>query len=130
MIAQFIVRTDPIHDLVRIALSGFFVAADVTALRDALAAQHKRLLCPRHQHVTLIDVSRMSVQSQEMVAAFHDLLADPRFHSRRLAFVVDPTLIRSQLRRALGERPARYFDNEYAAEAWLLALDPAAATAA
>lgn len=129
MTGQFIVRTDPVHDLVRIALAGFFAAADIAALRAALAVEYKRLSCARHHHVTLIDVSRMNVQAQDIVAAFRALLADPRFHSRRLAFVVDPTLIRSQLRRALDGRNARYFADEHAAEAWLLATDSSAAAA-
>jgi hypothetical protein len=51
------------------------------------------------------------------------LLADPAHRSRRLAFVVSPTLVRSQLMRALASRDSRCFGEVAEAEAWLFAKD-------
>lgn len=129
MTAHFTVCAEPARDLIRITLSGFFGADDLTAFRESMAAAHRDLSCGPHRHVTLVDVSAMKVQSQDMVAAFGGLLADSSFHSRRLAFVVDPTLLRAQVRRALDGRAAQWFATRAAAEAWLFASDPATVAA-
>ncbi|WP_186728940.1 hypothetical protein [Sphingomonas panacisoli] len=129
MTAQYSVTADPARDLIRITLSGFFGADDLAAFGDSLAAAHRNLTCGANRHVTLVDASAMKVQSQDTVAAFRGVLADPAFHSRRLAFVVDPTLLRSQVRRALDGRAAQSFGNTAAAEAWLFAAEPDTAAA-
>ena len=48
-----------------------------------------------------------------------DMLADPLYRSRRLAFVAASTLAKGQLLRALDGRPGRTFEDPSAAEAWL-----------
>ena len=123
MDAHFTVCAEPARDIIRITLSGFFGAEDFAAFQQSLIAAHRQLTCGPNRHVTLIDTSAMKVQSQDMVAAFRDVLADPTLHSRRLAFVVDPTLLRSQVRRALDGRAAQWFASKTMAEAWLFASD-------
>jgi len=105
-------------------MSGFFTPADIQAFCEARAVEHARLTCGPNQHVTLNDLREMKVQAQDVVAAFQDLLADPVYRSRKLAFVVDRTLARSQLMRALNGRTAKCFENRIAAEQWLFAHDP------
>ena len=61
----------------------------------------------------------MKIQSQDIVAAFQDVLADPAYRSRKLAFVIAPTLARTQLLRAIGSRCVRTFDTLEEAEAWV-----------
>ena len=124
MAAHFTVRAEPSRDLIRITMSGFFSPDDIQAFRDARAVEHARLTCGPNQHVTLNDVSAMKVQAQDVVAAFQNLLADPAYRSRKLAFVVDRTLARSQLMRALKGRSAKCFENRVEAEQWLFAHDP------
>jgi hypothetical protein len=59
---------------------------------------------------------------QATLAAFYEVLADPEYHSRKLAFVVAPTLVRGQVTRALAGRPkAACFTALAEAEQWLLA---------
>jgi hypothetical protein len=67
----------------------------------------------------------MKILPQETVAAFCTLLADPTSRARRIAFVVAPTLVRSQLTRALAGRDSRCFADPVEAEAWLLEGDEA-----
>jgi hypothetical protein len=110
-------------------MSGFFNPDDIQAFCDARAAEHGRLTCGPNQHVTLSDLRAMKVQAQDMVAAFQDLLADPAYRSRKLAFVIDRTLARSQLMRALNGRTAKCFENRAEAEQWLFAHDPQMAAA-
>jgi len=123
MAAQFTVRAEPSRDLIRITMSGFFSPDDIQAFCTARAAEHARLTCGPNQHVTLNDLRAMKVQAQDVVAAYQDLLADPAYRSRKLAFVVDRTLARSQLMRALNGRTARCFENRVEAEQWLFAHD-------
>lgn len=120
MNANFSFRVDPAQDLVRIQMAGLFTHADISAFLEARRRAHDELRCAPNRHLTLNDLRGMKIQSQEGVAAFRDLLADPAYRSRRLAFVAAPTLARSQLMRALDGRDARCFDDPEEAEAWLL----------
>ena len=129
MAAHFTVRAEPSRDLIRITMSGFFTPDDIQAFYDARALAHGRLTCGPNQHVTLNDLTGMKVQAQDIVTTFQNLLADPAYRSRKLAFVVDRTLARSQLMRALNGRTAQCFENRVAAERWLFAHDPEMAAA-
>ncbi|RYD58851.1 MAG: hypothetical protein EOP60_02795 [Sphingomonadales bacterium] len=127
MSAEFSIEADPSRDLIRIRMAGFFTQADMLAFIEARRVAHAELRCRQNRHVTLNDVRDMKIQSQEMVDAFRGLLSDPIYRSRRLAFVVGPTLTRTQLARAISHREARCFDDCWTAEAWLLASDAQAA---
>ena len=120
MSAEFTVDAEPMRDLIRIRMSGFFTQSDILAFLAARRDAHARLRCPANQHLTLNDLRDMKIQSQEMVDAFRAVLADPLYRSRRLAFVVGPTLARTQLMRAAIGRDVRCFDDIWTAEAWLL----------
>jgi hypothetical protein len=121
MDASFSFDVDPSRDLVRIAMAGLFLPASVARFVSARRAAHARLVCRPNRHLTLNDVRAMKIQPQDTVATFHAVLADPAFRSRRLAFVANPTLARSQLMRALAGRDSRCFADPEAAEAWLFA---------
>ncbi len=121
MNASFSFQVDRMRDLVRIRMAGLFTHADIAGFLDARRRAHDELRCAPNQHLTLNDLRDIKIQSQEVVAAFREMLADPALHSRRLAFVAGPTLARSQLMRALDGRDARCFDNLEDAEDWLFA---------
>jgi len=123
MSANFHVEVDPSRDLVRIRLSGFFTQDDIQAFLEARRVAHAQLRCGPNRHLTINDVTEMKIQSQEIVAAFRDMLSAREYQSRRLAFVTGPTLARSQLLRALVNRTARCFDDVKTAEAWLFSDD-------
>lgn len=126
MNARFSFNVDPARDLVRITMGGLFAVEDIAAFAEARREAHGRLSCPPNAHLTLNDLRDLKIQPQEVVAAFRDMLAAPHYRSRRLAFVVGPTLARNQLTRALANRDARCFDDPVSAEAWLLRGDEAA----
>lgn len=123
MDARFSLEIDAARDLVRVGMTGLFTPADVIAFYAARRRAHAGLTCAPDRHVTLIDVRGMKIQPQATVATFQALLAAPEFPSRRLAFVVAPTLARSQLMRALDRRRARCFADLEAAEAWLFSAE-------
>ena len=120
MSGRFSVEADPSRDLVRIKMSGFFSEEDIKAFLEARTRAHAALACGPNEHLTLNDLRGMKIQSQESVAAFQGLLAAPEYRSRRLAFVVGPSLARNQLMRAAANRDVRCFSDPVAAEAWLL----------
>ena len=121
MRAQFSFHTDRQSRLIEITMSGLFTLQDVEDFLAARAQAHAALACPPNQHVTLNDLRALKIQPQEIVAAFQDVLAQPQYLSRRLAFVTNPTLVRSQLNRALLTREGRCFDSVEEARTWLLA---------
>ncbi len=127
MSANFSIQVDPIRDLVRIQMSGFFGQDDIESFLAARSDAHRKLRCPPNAHLTLNDVSGMKIQSQDVVAAFQAMLAAPDYRSRRLAFVTGSTLARGQLMRASVGRPVRCFDSVAAAEAWLFEPEQRAA---
>ena len=129
---QFSFEVDRRKDLVRIVMGGMFSPGDVDAFFAARRKAHAQLSCAPHQHVTLTDLRAMKIMPQETVAAFTLLLAHPQSRSRRLAFAVEPTLVRNQLMRILAGRPCRCFGDPAQAEAWLIGAEesPLAAAAA
>ena len=127
MSAEFSFEADPARDLVRIRMSGFFTTNDIRDFMAARAVAHRQLRCAPNTHFTLNDIRGMKIQSQEIVDAFREMLAGPEYRSRRLAFIVSPTLARTQLIRAIASREARCFQDAWQAETWLFVGDAAAA---
>ena len=124
MNSHFSFEVDRRRDLVKIRMSGLFSQADIEAFIEARHQAHAKLNCPPNAHVTLNDVTGMLIQPQETVAAFQAMLAAPEYRSRRLAFIVPPTLARNQLMRALASRgEGRCFEDPEEAEAWLFQED-------
>jgi len=120
MQSEFNITVDPDRDLVRMTLRGFFEKADIERFLVARDKAHRELRCAPNQHATLVDIRDMKIQSQDIVAAFRNVLANPEHQSRRLAFVIASTLARMQVIRAVDEREARYFGTMEEAEAWVL----------
>ena len=123
MSAEFHFDVDPSRDLVRIRMSGFFTPEDIETFLHARAVAHAQLRCGPNQHLTINDIRDMKIQSQEVVDMFRDMLAAPEYRSRRLAFVVSPTLARTQLARTIAGRTAQCFEDFWSAESWLFARD-------
>lgn len=121
MSAGYSIQVDPLRDLVRIRMSGFFTPEDIEGFLAARRDAHAQLTCRRNAHLTINDLREMKIQSQEIVDAFRAMLAAPEYRSRRLAFIVSSTLARSQLGRALGGRDARCFEDPAEAERWVFA---------
>jgi hypothetical protein len=123
MTEKFSFQIDRLRGLVRITMQGLFTVDDVADFVRERRRAHRGLGCEPNMHLTLNDVRGMKIQSQDVVTAFREMLADPEHRSRRLAFVASQTLARGQLIRALSSRKARCFEDTASAEAWLLAGD-------
>lgn len=122
MSAKFSIRADHACGLIRITMSDLLTLDDVESFYAERARAHAELGLPKNMHMTLNDVRDLKILPQPTLAAFVEMLADPDYHSRKLAFVVGPTLVRAQIARAIGTRPnVRCFAEMVEAEEWLLA---------
>ncbi len=127
---DFQIDVDPVRSLVHIRLAGFFNDAAMKRFLATRASAFQALRCGRNEHLSLTDLRDMKIQAQDMVARWGHVLADPAYRSRRLAFVVATSLVRTQLQRAIGTRDARCFTDRDEAQRWVLAAVAPASIAA
>lgn len=105
-------------------MAGFFKAADIAAFTTQLAVAFSKLRCGPNQHLTLVDIRNMDIQSQDSVSGFAGLLHNSGHASKRIAFLVSRSLARLQIQRAAEGRDARYFMDRQEAEDWLIDARP------
>ncbi len=126
MKSSYSVSIDRSRGLLRLVLGGFFdldTVAQFAAERDDAV---RRLGRAPNQHVTLCDIRTQMISAPPVTAAFQQMIGDPRFSSRRLAFVVSGALEKLQTRRTASLRDDVGYFNEVAdAEAWLTEREPA-----
>jgi hypothetical protein len=113
------ITIDPARSLLRMAVSGFFDRPTVERLVLDRNAAVDRLGCGRNRHVTLCDLTQHELSSPEIVAEFRAMVGDPRYASRRLAFIIAGALARLQIRRIAERADVGYFTSIAEAEAWL-----------
>lgn len=113
------VTVDRARSLVTYSLGGFLGGGAVERLRDEQAAAMVQLRCPANQHVTIIDISRCKIQSQDVIEQFRAMLDDPRYQGRKLAVVVGSSLARMQIRRVLTRDTVTYVGTMAEAERWV-----------
>lgn len=121
MPSEFAIAADPLLGLIQIDMSGFFLEADIRAFEEARNEAHSQLRCGPNEHLTLVDIRSMQIQSQEAVTAFKRILDNPAYKSKRIAIVVSHTLARMQIQRAAVDRDVMYFSEDLlVARKWLL----------
>lgn len=122
MSPRFTITTTPALNLVTITMGGFFAQADINAFEHARNVAHRELRCGPNQHITLVDMREMLIQSQEAIVGFQRVLNNHATKSKRIAIVTSKTLSRMQVERAAERRDVQYFSGEPAeAKEWLLA---------
>ncbi len=125
--AAFTIRIDPARKLLDIELRGLWDPAIVARFRDALATTLARLPtlgCTLGQQVTLFDMTPFAVQPRDVLPLLEQIAADPNVSSRRIAIIVNSTLLKMQARR-LAPNVALFEDREPAL-AWLTEDGPPA----
>ncbi|WP_326523080.1 hypothetical protein [Sphingomonas sp.] len=127
MSAEHAIIVDPARRLLDVRMGGFYTPDDVRGYRQAIEAASVELGGDPGRQRMICDITEMQIQPQETVAAFAGFMADPRYATRKVAFIVSATLARMQIERAKGGRHAQTFLNRADALAWLLAEDRAAA---
>ena len=119
MNAEFSVLVDRRRGALRVSMGGFFVPADVARFAEEVQRKLDQLGLPPNAHLMLCDVRRMKIQAQDIVAAFGQIVGNPRYRSKRLAFVTGSSLARLQAQRLPAREGVAYFSDPAAAEAWL-----------
>ena len=119
MNATFDIELDAERKLMRVSMGGFFQPEDVARYHAAVHRATAELGGLPSMQRMVCDISEMRIQTQETVTAFSQVMADPKYRHRRVAFVVSSTLARMQAQRVLGARQARIFATSAEAEAWL-----------
>lgn len=120
MDARFTIDVKPELNLVQIKMGGFYSEPDIQEFRHALSEKMRALRCIPNEHLTLCNVVDMKIQLQEIVGAFSKVVGDPKFRSKRLAFVTGSTLARMQTQRLTTREGVAFFTDEAEAQAWLL----------
>ncbi|WP_156358368.1 hypothetical protein [Sphingobium sp. Leaf26] len=119
MDVDFDIVPDPRHNMMRVRMTGFFDQEQVRQFAAAYRSALAGLTSPGH--LTLVDITAMKIQAQDVVAAFSGLLAAPDVRSRKLAFLCGSTLARLQAQRLTDRDGVCFFEDPVAAERWLLA---------
>lgn len=120
MPGTFEIAIEPLKKLLRVTLTGFLSVDNIGQYVAAKNAALARLGAAPNQHVTLCDVSKCLIQSQDVALEFQKMIGDPRYMSRRIAFVTGSSLARMQVRRLLTRSGGSCFDTVREAETWLL----------
>lgn len=121
MASSFLITADPALNLVTINIGGFFAQPDIDAFEQERDVAHRKLRCGPNQHLTLVDMREMLIQSQDAIVGFQRVLNNPAKASKRIAIVVSQTLARMQVERAAERRDVKYFTSEpEEARKWLL----------
>ncbi|ANC86789.1 hypothetical protein [Sphingomonas sp. NIC1] len=108
------------------AMQGFWTLETLADFRRALEDAVARIRATGREPVSLCDYSGAMVQSQEVVAGFIAMMADPAVRSRRVAVYTGAALTRLQAERANRDHAEfRYFVDRDAAVAWLFSPDGA-----
>jgi hypothetical protein len=118
---SYTIEADATNRLLTLSLVGFWSAevAEAFARDQQIAA--RRLSVRPHQHLTLADLSRFSLQPQVVVGICRALIADAALPSRKLAVVAGEGLARIQIKRILVRERMEVFSDRASAMAWLLA---------
>ncbi|MFM9828095.1 MAG: hypothetical protein ACKVOB_05020 [Sphingomonas sp.] len=109
---------DKSHALISIELGGMLSVDEVNEFVSELVRQ---VMAARlSSYAMLIDVSNCPVQSQDMVNAMGQQLANMQ-HARALAVVTGTSLARLQVRRLFTQPFTRFTSTREAGLAWVLA---------
>lgn len=116
----FSIRIDPARRMLDIALRGIWEPAIVLRFRQSLATALGRLPalgCPLGRQVTLFDMTGFAVQPREVLPLLEQIASDPNVTSRRIAIIVNSTLLRMQAKRLAPN--VALFEGREPALAWL-----------
>ncbi|WP_375382507.1 hypothetical protein [uncultured Sphingomonas sp.] len=123
---SYTIEVDVPNRLLLLELVGFWSADTALAFGRDVHAATRRIGVRPHQHLTLADLSRFSLQPQVVVGICRALIVDARLPSRRLAVVAGEGLARIQIKRVLVRDRMEVFSDRSSAMNWLLTDETAA----
>lgn len=109
-------------------IHGFWSLDTLTEFGLAVAEAATRVRATGRTPVSLCDYTGAAIQSQEVIAAFTQMMENPVVRSRRVAMYTGGVLAKMQAVRATRDRPEfRFFTDKDEARAWLFAAEDAVA---
>jgi hypothetical protein len=116
------VEAEPLRKLVRARMSGLLTIAEVQAFGEAEQAAARAMGLGSGEFLLLVDTAGDTVQTQEVMLAFRDLMTNSPLKAGRIAVVRAGALTGMQSRRFSDIRSSyEVFSNVRDAEAWLFA---------
>ena len=113
---------EPWRKLVRAKMSGMLSTEEVQAFAANFRAAVASMKLGSDEFSLLVETQGNTVQRQDVIALFEQLLTTPQVRARRIAIVRHGMLGRMQARRLTEQRlGAQVFDNMPEADAWLRA---------
>lgn len=117
---MFSVEVDLERGVFETSISGFWTLAEVAAFGRAITQAAGRIVATGRRPLSLCDYTGAAIQSQEVIAAFETLMANPVHRSRRVAMFTSGAMARMQATRATRSREEfRFFTDRAAALRWL-----------
>jgi hypothetical protein len=114
----FRISCSPEDDYIEVKLTGFLTPETGQKFAEAYIGAKAKLSADKSRHRTLFDLSELKIQTQDIVAQFGGMLADPSIRSARLALYVGDSAVRMQLKRIAHEN-TEIFDSLADAREWL-----------
>ncbi|MDO7844691.1 hypothetical protein [Sphingomonas immobilis] len=119
---MFYIEVDSARAIVRTTMSGFMNVSEVAEFSRQEQQAVRDMGCASGEFLLLIDTEGAIIQSQEVVAAFMDIVANSPLKAKKIAVVRASSLTRMQTQRILMIRDnAAIFPTLAEAEDWLLA---------
>jgi hypothetical protein len=119
---MFRIAIEPSSKLVIVHMAGFMTVEEVSEFSRQEQVTVAHMGCRSGEFLLLINTDDAVIQSQEVVAAFRQIILGSALRAKRIAVVRHDALTRMQTRRILAERSdTAIFGTMEEAQAWLLA---------
>lgn len=116
------VNVEPWRKLVRVHMSGLLSAEEVHAFAREMRQAVTAMGLGSDQFSLLVETEGNTVQQQEVMTVFEELISRPELRAKRIAIVRHGVLGRMQARRLTSHRSgAEVFDSMQDADTWLRA---------
>ncbi len=117
---MYSIKTDSRFRLVDIAMSGFFDAAGVASFIHDEQQAVARISASDGDHILLVDVTELRLQSQETVSHLLRLIGETQNMARKTALLVGASVFRMQAKRFVQPDRIEMFGTRSEALDWLL----------
>ncbi|HEU0067433.1 MAG TPA: hypothetical protein VFQ57_09365 [Sphingomonas sp.] len=119
---MFEIAVDAGRKLIRATMWGFMTVEEVYDFSRQEQTAIKRMGCGSGEFLLLIETHGATTQSQDVVAAFQDIIVNSPLKAKKIASVRAGSLSRIQTRRMMMVREnIAVFETVEEAEVWLLA---------
>ncbi|MFZ2994941.1 hypothetical protein [Sphingobium sp.] len=125
LIPMITLSTQPQHKMVIAHMSGLMTIAEIDQFERDKESAILSMGCAPNDYVLLVNTADCVIQTQQVVAAFQNLVANSPTKSKRVAIVQASSLARMQAQRVMIRDAAKIVRSEEEGVAWLLSQESA-----